>query len=438
MINTYIFFFSIFIFEAIIFLQYCSSIFITKCSVLKRCLFIVPVYIAIFAIFKFGHPMINFFFLCLGNFIFLYFLYNTTWYIAAFHSVIDIIIMSLWESAIILIIPYPYSYSFDSLAKAFHIWMIPAILSKFLYALTMLILEIIIKRYSQQNIAAKPPLILLIPPIASMYLICCYVRFAGEAQLSPGLSKMLIIATVLLLLLNISVVITYNYIVKRSNEYASLQLLLQREQDISEYYKTLITETENRNRFIHDIKKHLQSIAILNQNRESEKIDSYINTLINSSELQTSVRLCNHELLNAIFCRYLMKCRKDNIDFRADIRKDSCIFLSETDMTSLFCNLLDNALEAARYIPDSFIELAIHQQPQTAFTIITLVNSCRNNPFSGTGKRLITTKENKTLHGHGLKIIERIVNRYRGNMDYYYSEECHEFHMIIAMKDPRM
>ena len=361
MINTYIFFFSIFIFEAIIFLQYCSSIFIAKCSVLKRCLFIVPVYIAIFAIFKFGHPMINFFFLCLGNFIFLYFLYNTTWYIAAFHSVIDVIIMSLWESAIILIIPYPYLYSFDSLAKAFHIWMIPAILSKFLYALTMLILEIIIKRYSQQNIAAKPPLILLIPPIASMYLICCYVRFAGEAQLSPGLSKMLIIATVLLLLLNISVVITYNYIVKRSNEYASLQLLLQREQDISEYYKTLITETENRNRFIHDIKKHLQSIAILNQNRESEKIDSYINTLINSSELQTSVRLCNHELLNAIFCRYLMKCRKDNIDFRADIRKDSCIFLNETDMTSLFCNLLDNALEAARYIPDSFIELASHK-----------------------------------------------------------------------------
>ena len=131
MINTYIFFFSIFIFEAIIFLQYCSSIFIAKCSVLKRCLFIVPVYIAIFAIFKFGHPMINFFFLCLGNFIFLYFLYNTTWYIAAFHSVIDVIIMSLWESAIILIIPYPYLYSFDSLAKAFHIWMIPAILSKF-------------------------------------------------------------------------------------------------------------------------------------------------------------------------------------------------------------------------------------------------------------------------------------------------------------------
>lgn len=231
---------------------------------------------------------------------------------------------------------------------------------------------------------------------------------------------------------------THNYIVKRSNEYSDLQLLLQREQDISEYYKALIAETESKNRFIHDIKKHLQSISILNQNGEAEKINDYINTLINSSELQTSVRLCNHELLNAIFCRYLMQCRNDNIEFQADIRKDTCTFLTETDMTSLFCNLLDNALEAARYIPGSFIELAIHQQPQTAFTIITLVNSCLKNPFSGTGKHLKTTKENKALHGHGLKIIERVINRYQGNMDYYYSEENHEFHVIIALKDPRM
>lgn len=72
-------------------------------------------------------------------------------------------------------------------------------------------------------------------------------------------------------------------------------------------------------------------------------------------------------------------------------------------MTSLFCNLLDNALEASRYIPNSFIELSIHQKPETAFTVIALVNSCRESPFSGTDKRLKTSKENKTLHGHGGK-----------------------------------
>ena len=106
-------------------------------------------------------------------------------------------------------------------------------------------------------------------------------------------------------------------------------------------------------------------------------------------------------------------------------------------MTSLFCNLLDNALEASRYIPNSFIELSIHQKPETAFTIIALVNSCRESPFSGTDKRLKTSKENKTLHGHGVKIIERVVNRYQGSIDYYYSEENHTFHMIIALKKPR-
>lgn len=264
-----------------------------------------------------------------------------------------------------------------------------------------------------------------------------FVQFRTQTTLSPTLSKMLIISTILLFLLNIFIVMTHNYIAKRSSEYSDLQLLLQREQDISEYYKALITETENKNRFIHDIKKHLQSISILNQNGEAEKINDYINTLINSSELQPSVRFCNHELLNAIFCRYLMQCQNDNVEFRTDIRKDTCTFLDETDMTSLFCNLLDNALEASRYIPNSFIELSIHQKPETAFTVIALVNSCRESPFSGTDKRLKTSKENKTLHGHGVKIIERVVNRYQGSIDYYYSEENHTFHMIIALKNPR-
>ena len=437
MTNTYVLFLFIFIGEALVFLQYCSSIFSAKFSVLKRSLFIIFSYIVIFVVFEFRHPILNFCLLYLVNFIFLYFSYNTTWYIAAFHSAIDLIIMTLWEASIILIVPYSYTY--DSMEE-FYIWTLPAIVSKVLYVFTMLILQIIINRYSRRNIAIKPSLFLLIPPIASIYFICCYLRFSCESNLSLSLKLMLIIATPLALLLNLSIVIIYNYIVKKSSEYAHLQLLLQREQDISVYYNALITETENKSRLVHDIKKHLQSIAILNQNGESEKLADYINTLTNSAELQTSVRLCNHELLNAIFCRYLMQCRKDNIDFRTDIRKDTCTFLTETDMTSLFCNLLDNALEAARYIPSSFIELTIHKQPQTAFTIITLVNSCRTNPVSGTGKdkQLKTTKENKTLHGHGLKIIERVVNRYQGSMDYYYSEENHEFHVIIALKDPRI
>ena len=366
-----------------------------------------------------------------------------------FHSIISIIIMSLCESTVILIFPHQYSYSFQSW-EDFSIWIIPTALSKFFYFLAMLILQTIFSRQIQTVLKFIPSLFLLIPLGISVYFIFIYIRFGGETQLSSEFSQMLVVGTCLLFILNLSIVILYNYISQKSADYTNLQLLLQREQYISEYYKALITETENKNRFIHDIKKHLQSISILNQNGEAygyfvldQRTITYalahlnINTLINSSELQTSVRFCNHELLNAIFCRYLMQCQNDNVEFRTDIRKDTCTFLDETDMTSLFCNLLDNALEASRYIPNSFIELSIHQKPETAFTIIALVNSCRESPFSGTDKRLKTSKENKTLHGHGVKIIERVVNRYQGSIDYYYSEENHTFHMIIALKKPR-
>ena len=434
--GIYICFFIVFLFESFVFYQYCSTIFTPKRSTLKRSLFITFVYVIIYVVFFLGHPLINFLFLCLGNFLFLYFFFNATWYMGLFHSIISIIIMSLCESTVILIFPHQYSYSFQSW-EDFSIWIIPTALSKFFYFLAMLILQTIFSRQIQTVLKFIPSLFLLIPLGISVYFIFIYIRFGGETQLSSEFSQMLVVGTCLLFILNLSIVILYNYISQKSADYTNLQLLLQREQYISEYYKALITETENKNRFIHDIKKHLQSISILNQNGEAEKINDYINTLIKSSELQTSVRFCNHELLNAIFCRYLMQCQNDNVEFRTDIRKDTCTFLDETDMTSLFCNLLDNALEASRYIPNSFIELSIHQKPETAFTIIALVNSCRESPFSGTDKRLKTSKENKTLHGHGVKIIERVVNRYQGSIDYYYSEENHTFHMIIALKKPR-
>lgn len=429
--RLYIFYLFIFILEALVFLQYCSSIFVPKYSFGVRSLFIISSYVIIFIVLKFGYPMVNFFFLCLANFLFLYFLHNTLWYIAAFHAVINIILMSLWEAIVILIAPHPYTYhSFES----FGVWIVPTILSKFLFIMTMLILEIFVNRYSSQSATPKPPLFLLVPPVISMYFICCYIQFAAEAKLSSNLIVMLIIAIVLLFILNLSVITLYNYITKKNTEYTELQISLQREHDISEYYKVLSVETESKNRFIHDIKKHLQSIAILNQNKEPEKIAAYINTLIHSSELQTSTHFCNHELLNAILCRYFVQCQNSGIDFRTDVRKNTCTFLAEADITALFCNLLDNAFEAAQHIQASFIELTVHQQEQTSFTIITLINSCRKNPFTESGKTLKTTKTDKLLHGHGINIIQRTADRYHGTINYYYSEDAHEFHTIIVLK----
>lgn len=99
-----------------------------------------------------------------------------------------------------------------------------------------------------------------------------------------------------------------------------MQLLLQKETDFTEYYKMLLSQSENQAILIHDIKKHLQSIASLNEQNAPDKVNAYINELLLSSDFKESARICDNELLNAIMARYRRQCTEQGISFTADIR----------------------------------------------------------------------------------------------------------------------
>lgn len=198
----------------------------------------------------------------------------------------------------------------------------------------------------------------------------------------------------------------------------------------------MLMQNENQNILIHDIKKHLQSIDMLNSQKENRKISAYIHPLMNSSALQEVPRLCGHEMLNAILSRYQKQCADRQIAFHADIRNDTVNFLPDADLTSLFCNLLDNAIEAADDIPDSFIELNTGRREKTPFVVITVINSSKKNPFSARSGALSTNKPNKQKHGFGLKSIRKIVNKYHGDLQMYYHPGTLTFHTIITLKQP--
>lgn len=133
---------------------------------------------------------------------------------------------------------------------------------------------------------------------------------------------------------------------------------------------------------------------------------------------------------------------KKKIAFHTDIRNASLDFLADNDVTSLFCNLLDNAVEAAHGIPDAYIELSCSIRGKTPFVVINIINSCKGNPFQTNGNpnkvltehHLPTKKNNRSSHGFGLKSIRKTVNHYNGDIQMYYNEDTNTFHTIITLK----
>lgn len=126
-----------------------------------------------------------------------------------------------------------------------------------------------------------------------------------------------------------------------------------------------------------------------------------------SSDLLEFSKICDHKILNNILCRYKKVCNDLHIAFHADIRSNTTTFLSNSDVTSLFCNLLDNAVEASQRIKDPYIEISATQREHTPFIIITIINSCACNPFSPNGE-LVSSKPDPQAHGFGIKSIEKL------------------------------
>lgn len=433
--EVFVYYTFIYLIEAFILWIYCSNMFHSQYS--KRIEFISILFLYTFALLStfLDSIVINIgcFFIC--NFIYIFAIFQTKWHTALFHSATTNIIMILGE-LIAMGLTSELSYNiYDETAYLRNLYIV-ATLSKILYFIFVQLIQLLFKQHKETRQSYNHGIILLISvPILTVLVTLSFITISLNTKLSTIENYMIAFSSLILLIINIIVFGIYNFNQKKSQAFTELQLQLQKEYDSVEYYKMLNQEHENQSILIHDIKKHLNSIALLNEQGDQERIASYIDRIIHSSDLQGSVRVSDNPILNAILCRYIRKSKNSHIAFRTDIRSGCADFLEGDDLTALFCNLLDNAHESASKQKDGFIEINMEKKEHTAFTVLTMVNSCRVNPFQPGTKKLITSKKDTIRHGFGLKSIKRIIKKYNGDIKMYYCEETCTFHTIIMLKE---
>lgn len=427
-------YFLCFLVEAIILLQYASHLFIAKRSLKKRLVMLCILYTFLFVTSLFNIKWLNMSLYLIANFVFLITQYDLKYRLAFFHSAILAAVMGMCELVVYSIIERS-TPNFFAQMEYFYNTIIFIICSKILFFAIIYIVTHFLKDQQKHDQQYDNTILLLIfIPIAAIFIMLTFVSISDYYTLTPILNWLISLSALFLLMANLLVFGINHYSQQKSREYTEMQLLLQKETDFTEYYKMLLAQTENQSILIHDIKKHLQSIELLNEQNDHNKISDYIRQLLLSSDLQESTRICDQELLNAILSRYKRQCDDKHITFLTDIRSGTIDFLADSDLTSLFCNLLENAIEAICNIQDPFIEINTSKRDKTPFVLITLINSCRINPFTKESNNLITTKPDKHKHGFGIKSIRKIIKKYHGDIQMYYNEESLTFHTIITLR----
>ena len=420
--------------EAVTLWQYSSSLFSARKRTLTRIIALCGLYFILFFVSLYESVWLNTAFYFVLNLIFLFTQYDLNFYTGLFHSSTLTAVMGMSELMVYGITKYFAPHFLENGRNFLHLFFY-AVFSKLIFFSVIYILTHLMQNQEKSREQYdKSVFLLAFIPLSSVFIMLTFISIGTAFSLSPSLDWMITAGAVLLLSSNLLMFGMSQYHQKKNEEFTQMQLLLQQESDRAQYYEMLLMQNENQRILIHDIKKHLQSIAMLNEQREHDKIDAYIRQLILSSNLKEASRLCDHELLNSILCRYMQQCIKDHITFHADIRSRTVDFIASNDLTSLFCNLLDNAIEAAGIVPDSFIEINTSKREKTPFVVITVINSCRTNPFLSNGRQLCTGKSDKRRHGFGLKSIRKTVQKYHGSMQMYYNDDTFTFHTIITLK----
>lgn len=421
--------------EALIIWQYSTQMFHSKYRKIIELFASIFLYIIPFVLSLAENAWLNILSFIIVNYIYIHKIFRTEWYIAFFHAAIVTAVMCIAELLSSSIFSH-LVYSFYQASLLQHNLSVLVPTSKLLYYIILQIIVIIFVKGKDKSYSLNiESIILTLVPFTTSIIMITFAVIHLEITPSPTVDLFIGVSSFLLLISNIVIFATHNYTQEKNQKYVEMQLQLQKEYDLTEYYKLLIEQHENQSILIHDIKKHLNSISLLNQQNETEKIDLYINQIIHSSDLQTSLHISDNDILNAILSRYIQKCRTQRIDFRIDIRKQSMNFLETNDLTALICNLLDNAFEAASLQENSFMELHTSRKANTPFTLLTLTNSCRSDPFSKGDRKLVSRKKNKLRHGYGIKSITRIVEKYNGDIQMYYDEETNTFHTILTLKN---
>ena len=141
-----------------------------------------------------------------------------------------------------------------------------------------------------------------------------------------------------------------------------------------------------------------------------------------------------NEILDVILCEKSMLCARDNIRLTCLANGELLSFLSPAQTYSLFGNMLDNAIEAVRKLPDPakrIISLTVRNAGGS--TEIESINYCPSPAATENGQTK-TSKADRNRHGYGIKNMKCITEQYGGTLT--ITEDSGTFTLHIDLPTP--
>lgn len=198
-----------------------------------------------------------------------------------------------------------------------------------------------------------------------------------------------------------------------------------------QYAENVNLKWQELRHFRHDIKKNYMLEMMYLSLGELEKLQKCYQDVM-SMDIFQSIKTGNY-LIDMLIMQAENKAEKLGIKSVFDIRVPADICFDEYRINRLLGNVIDNSVEAAAKCneTDRWIKLVIRLCNNNMY--IECSNACR---ITDKEKDAIanqqSTKENKILHGCGMKIIRQITDSYHGIVETEYGNNLFKIKILLC------
>ena len=163
---------------------------------------------------------------------------------------------------------------------------------------------------------------------------------------------------------------------------------------------------------VHDYKNHVIVLKQLADENRVDEIKSFLEEEHDTLSKQLFMIRTGNFVVDTLVNLKRSVAEKHHIAFMVHGTLPQKLVVENMDLSNIFGNLLDNALEASLKEQDGYIELTMKQEKN--FLIINVRNKCTGAVEKEIDK---SSKENPAFHGIGLKSVKRAVKKYDGQIN---------------------
>lgn len=225
----------------------------------------------------------------------------------------------------------------------------------------------------------------------------------------------------IVLIINMILIFIFINSVKSEQEKVKLKFMNEKLDMQYKYYLMVKESQEKMKQVYHDMNNHIENIKVLKNS--SEDVNRYIKNIEDEVKSNENIYNTGNVLLDIILYEKSKNCAVNNIDFNIGIDFGKFEFIELIDISSIFSNLIDNAIEACNKIDDNEIKkyITIKSTFIKGYYVVRCENSKTNKVVTKNNK-ILTSKKDTFLHGVGLESIESSIKQYNGELKIKDSE----------------